>query len=69
MKRSAQKAMHAKSKLAKLSDLANVPYAVLEKQLESHTGDDKKKIQQAMNLGSMRRLSNNKRSMFGMKNY
>jgi hypothetical protein len=62
--------MYAKTKVtAKLSDLAKIPYSVLEQQRDVAHGDDKKKLQQAMNLRMMRTMSNNHKSMFGMRNY
>jgi uncharacterized membrane protein len=55
---------------AKLSDLAKIPEILLQKQIEiAKSENDKKKLQQAINLGIMRRLSNNPGCMFGMRNY
>ena len=70
MKDSQRKAIHAKRVTAKLSDLAKIPYSVLEQQRDSMTNkEDKKKLQQAMNLRTMRGMSNSPSGMFGMRNY
>jgi len=55
---------------AKLSDLAKIPYIILEKEHQKATDEaDKRKLQQAMNLRTMRGLSNNPSGMFGMRDY
>ncbi len=55
---------------AKLSDLAKIPYVLLEKELKkAKSENDKIKLQRAMNLNLMRNLSNNPSGMFGMRNY
>jgi len=55
---------------AKLSNLAEIPYSILEKELEKYEKGTKnyRKIQTAMNLKTMRGMSNNPRGMFGYKN-
>jgi|CXWL01.1.fsa_nt_gi hypothetical protein len=54
---------------AKLSDLANIPTIILEKKMaETVNQEDKIKLQKAINLRTMRVLSNTK-GMFGMRNY
>jgi len=55
---------------AKLSDLAKIPYIILEKEHQKATNEgDKRKLQQAMNLRTMRTMSNKPNAMFGMRNY
>ena len=70
LKDSQRKAIHAKRVTAKLSHLAEIPHSVLKEQWELAVNkDDKIKLQRAMNLRTMRGMSNNPRGMFGMKNY
>lgn len=55
---------------AKLSDLANIPAILLEKKLAETTNkEDQRKLQQAINLNTMRSLSPGNKGMFGMRNY
>ena len=55
---------------AKLSDLAKIPYSILEEELKKYKKGTKnyRKIQTAMNLRAMRGMSNNPHGMFGYKN-
>ena len=55
---------------AKLSDLAEIPYSILEKELAKYERGTKnyRKLQAAMNLRTMRGMSNNPHGMFGYKN-
>ena len=67
-----RKAVHAnKNKIsANLSSLAKIPYDTLEKlgNDEKYTKSDKRKLTMAMNLRTMRGMSNNPNGMFGMRN-
>ena len=69
-----RKAVHAnKDKISvKLSNLAKIPYVTLEKlnldDSKGYTQSDKRKLQMAMNLRTMRGMSNNPNGMFGMRN-
>jgi hypothetical protein len=69
-----RKAVHAnKDKISvKLSNLAKIPYDTLEKleldDSKGYTQSDKRKLQMAMNLRTMRGMSNNPNGMFGMRN-
>ena len=55
---------------AKLSNLAKIPYVLLEKTRdEMENPEDIKKLTHAMNLSTMRGLSNKPNGMFGMRDY
>lgn len=55
------------NKLPRLSILAKIPYDILYLEFGKASGEKKKKIQRAINLKTMRCLSNNQNGMFGMR--
>ena len=55
---------------ARLSDLAKIPYSVLEKERDNATNEeDRVKLTKAMNLRTMRGLANNPKGMFDYEDY
>jgi hypothetical protein len=74
VKDSQRKAIHAnKDKISvNLNNLAKIPYSTLEKlefdDSKGYTKFDKRKLRMAMNLRTMRGMSNNPNGMFGMRN-